>query len=158
MIRLIAVAFALAVATSAQATPLAPLHQSDGMITQVREACGAGRVRINGARRGQNHQAPCPPSDPQVCAMERRRLRLVLLRRHRTGREGGERPSNAVKLPGQNSCRAHYAAIPGGGPHRSRIAAVEKSIFRRANDAIELKLSILGWQRRVGVGRRGEEK
>ena len=48
MIRLIAVAFALAVATSAQATPLAPLHQSDGMITQVREACGAGRVRING--------------------------------------------------------------------------------------------------------------
>jgi len=26
----------------------APLHQSDGMITQVREACGAGRVRING--------------------------------------------------------------------------------------------------------------
>jgi hypothetical protein len=48
MIRLIAVAFALAVATSAQATPLAPLHQPDGMITQVREACGASRVRING--------------------------------------------------------------------------------------------------------------
>jgi hypothetical protein len=48
MIRLIAIAFALAVATSAQATPLAPLHQPDGMITQVREACGAGRVRING--------------------------------------------------------------------------------------------------------------
>jgi hypothetical protein len=48
MIRLIAVAFALAVATSAQAMPVAPLHQSDGMITQVREACGAGRVRING--------------------------------------------------------------------------------------------------------------
>ena len=48
MIRLIAVAFALAAATSAQATLLAPLHQPDGMITQVREACGAGRVRING--------------------------------------------------------------------------------------------------------------
>ena len=48
MIRFVAVIFALAVATSAQATPLAPLHQSDGMITQVREACGAGRVRING--------------------------------------------------------------------------------------------------------------
>jgi hypothetical protein len=46
--RLIAIAFALGVATSAQATPLAPLHQPDGMITQVREACGAGRVRING--------------------------------------------------------------------------------------------------------------
>jgi hypothetical protein len=34
MIRLIAVAFALVVATSAQASPLAPLHQQDGMITQ----------------------------------------------------------------------------------------------------------------------------
>ena len=48
MIRLIAVAFALAVATSAQAMSPVPLHQADGMITQVREACGAGRVRING--------------------------------------------------------------------------------------------------------------
>ena len=42
MIRLIAVAFALTVATSAQAMPLAPLHQADGLITQVRQACGAG--------------------------------------------------------------------------------------------------------------------
>ena len=42
MIRFIAVAFALAVATSAQAMSPAPLHQADGMITQVREACGAG--------------------------------------------------------------------------------------------------------------------
>jgi hypothetical protein len=42
MIRLIAVVFTLAVATSAQAMSLAPLHQPDGMITQVREACGAG--------------------------------------------------------------------------------------------------------------------
>jgi len=49
MIRLISVAaFALALATSAQAMPVAPLDQPDGMITQVREACGAGRVRING--------------------------------------------------------------------------------------------------------------
>ena len=35
---------------------------------------------------------------------------------------------------------------------------MEKSVFRHANDAIELKFSPLGWQRRVGVGRRGEEK
>ena len=42
MIRLITVAFALVVSTSAQATPLAPLQQPDGMITQVRQACGAG--------------------------------------------------------------------------------------------------------------------
>jgi hypothetical protein len=48
MIRLITVAFALVVSTSAQATPLAPLQQPDGMITQVREACGAGMHMVNG--------------------------------------------------------------------------------------------------------------
>jgi hypothetical protein len=49
MIRLIAVAaFALAVATSAQALTPAPVHQPDGMITQVREACGAGMHMVNG--------------------------------------------------------------------------------------------------------------
>jgi hypothetical protein len=48
MIRLIAVAFVLALATSAEAMSPAPIHQPDNMITQVREACGAGRVRING--------------------------------------------------------------------------------------------------------------
>jgi len=48
MIKLVAVAFALAAATSAHAMPLAPLHQPDGMITQVRQVCGPGRVRVNG--------------------------------------------------------------------------------------------------------------
>ena len=48
MIRLIAVGFALAVATSAQAMSLAPLPQSDNMITQVRQACGAGMHMVNG--------------------------------------------------------------------------------------------------------------
>jgi hypothetical protein len=48
MIRLTAIVFALAFATSAQAVPLAPIHQPDAMITQVREACGAGMHRING--------------------------------------------------------------------------------------------------------------
>ena len=42
MIRFIAVAFALAVATSAQAMSPAPLHQSDGMITQVRQSMWRG--------------------------------------------------------------------------------------------------------------------
>ena len=42
MFRLVAFAFALAVSTSAQAMSLAPLDQPDGMITQVRHACGAG--------------------------------------------------------------------------------------------------------------------
>ena len=48
MIRLIAVAFALTVATSAQAMSPAPLHQANGMITQMREACGAGMHMVNG--------------------------------------------------------------------------------------------------------------
>jgi len=39
MIRLIAIAgFALVVATSAEAMSPAPLHQSEGMITQIRQA------------------------------------------------------------------------------------------------------------------------
>jgi hypothetical protein len=49
MIKLIAAAtVVLAFATSAQAVPRTPLPQSESMITQVREGCGAGRVRING--------------------------------------------------------------------------------------------------------------
>jgi hypothetical protein len=48
MIRLIAIAFALALATAAQAMPVAPLHQPDGMTTQVRYACGAGRTLVAG--------------------------------------------------------------------------------------------------------------
>ena len=51
MIRLIAVAvFSLAaVATSAQSMPLAPLHQPDGVLIQVRQACGAGMHYVQGA-------------------------------------------------------------------------------------------------------------
>jgi len=52
MIRFIALGFALALATSVQAMPVAPpLHQQNGMITQVREACGAGMHRVNGVCR-----------------------------------------------------------------------------------------------------------
>ena len=39
MIRLITIAFALTLATSVQAMSPAPLHEPDGMITQIREAC-----------------------------------------------------------------------------------------------------------------------
>jgi hypothetical protein len=71
MIRLIAVAgFALAIATSAQAMSLAPLHQPDGMITQVREACGAGRVRVNGvcvARTTIRHGRRCARRSGGAC-------------------------------------------------------------------------------------------
>jgi len=48
MIRFVAVVFALAVATSAQAMSPVPLHQPDGMITQVRHACGTGYHMVNG--------------------------------------------------------------------------------------------------------------
>jgi hypothetical protein len=50
MIKSIAVVFALALASSAQAFPLAPapLSQPDEAIIQVREACGAGMRRVNG--------------------------------------------------------------------------------------------------------------
>ena len=48
MIRTIAAAFVLALASSAQAIPLAPVQQPDSMITTVREACGAGMHRVNG--------------------------------------------------------------------------------------------------------------
>ena len=48
MIRLIAVAFAVALASSAQAIPLAPLQQPNDVVIKVREACGAGMHRVNG--------------------------------------------------------------------------------------------------------------
>jgi hypothetical protein len=39
--------YLISLAASAQAMPITPLHQPDGMITQV-QACGAGRVGSNG--------------------------------------------------------------------------------------------------------------
>jgi hypothetical protein len=48
MLRLVAVVVAFAFATSAQAMSPVHLKQPDQLITQVRAACGAGRVRING--------------------------------------------------------------------------------------------------------------
>jgi hypothetical protein len=48
MAKLIVVAFALTLATSALAIPLAHLKQADGSIITVREACGAGMHMVNG--------------------------------------------------------------------------------------------------------------
>ena len=48
MIRIITVAFVLALVSSAQALPLAPIQQPQSTITTVREACGAGMQRVNG--------------------------------------------------------------------------------------------------------------
>ena len=79
MIRLIAVAFALTLATSAQAMSPAPLHQPDGMITQVAFRCGAVRARVNGVCVARTTKRQVR-RDPQVRAMEWRRLRYVALR------------------------------------------------------------------------------
>jgi hypothetical protein len=48
MIRLIAIAFGLVVATSSYAMSPAPLYMTDAMTTQVAAGCGAGRTRVNG--------------------------------------------------------------------------------------------------------------
>jgi hypothetical protein len=48
MTRLIALAFALTVASLAQAMPIAPVQQQDEMVITVREACGAGMHMVNG--------------------------------------------------------------------------------------------------------------
>jgi hypothetical protein len=48
MIRIVTLVFAIAVASSAQAIPLAPVQQPDSIATAVREACGAGMHRVNG--------------------------------------------------------------------------------------------------------------
>ena len=49
MIKLIAfAAVALAVTTSVQAMPVAPVHEPDAMITQVAYGCGPFRTRVHG--------------------------------------------------------------------------------------------------------------
>ena len=49
MIRLLAIVFALALVSSAQAMPRgAPVQQPNDLVIQVREACGAGMHMVNG--------------------------------------------------------------------------------------------------------------
>jgi len=48
MIRLIAIALALAFASSAQAFSPAPTRQPDELIIKVRHACGPGMHMVNG--------------------------------------------------------------------------------------------------------------
>ena len=58
MIKLIVVAFALTLASSAQALPPISFHQADKLVIPARAACGAGMHSVNGvcvrtpARRG----------------------------------------------------------------------------------------------------------
>ena len=86
MIRLVAVAFGLAVATSAQAMSPAPLHQPDGMTTQVQARVPRqvppwcdytpGQVRVYG----------CPRCGRNGICM----LRVPPLDRHRGNRRSYE--------------------------------------------------------------------
>jgi hypothetical protein len=46
MIKLVAVAFLVAIASPAQAIPRAAVQQPDSLVTTVREACGAGMHRV----------------------------------------------------------------------------------------------------------------
>ena len=77
MIRFIAVAFVLAVATSAQAMSPPPLHQADGMITQVRQACGAGMKWNNALGRCATTSARRHVRRGVVTALKTSHLRMV---------------------------------------------------------------------------------
>ena len=48
MIKAIVVAFAFALASSAQAMPLASIQQPDKTVTKVAQGCGAGMHRVAG--------------------------------------------------------------------------------------------------------------
>ena len=48
MTRFIALAFIVAIGSSAQAMPRVAVQQPDSIVINVREACGAGMKRING--------------------------------------------------------------------------------------------------------------
>ena len=71
MIRLIAFAvFAVAVTTSVQATPLAPIQPPDSIITQVVAGCGVGMTRVNGvcvSRVAKRHARRCARWNGTTC-------------------------------------------------------------------------------------------
>jgi len=71
MYRLIALAaFIFVITTSAQAMPIAPVHEPDGVITLVVAGCGPGMTRVNGVcvSRHAKRQAPgvCPGMEPSA--------------------------------------------------------------------------------------------
>lgn len=64
---LVAVALSVALASSTQAMPLAPIQQPDPVVTMVRGACGVGFQRVRGCLRAQYHRPWCPSRGSQVC-------------------------------------------------------------------------------------------
>ena len=72
MIRIISVAFVLALASSStQAMPLAATQQPDSMVTQVVAACGVGMTRVNGvcvSRHNKRQARRCARWNGTTCA------------------------------------------------------------------------------------------
>jgi hypothetical protein len=72
MIRLVAfAAFAIVVTTTAQAIPVAQVHEPDSMITQVVAGCGVGMTRVNGVCVSRHHKRQarrCARWDGSTCA------------------------------------------------------------------------------------------
>jgi hypothetical protein len=65
------VMFGLALASAAQAMPLASAHLPDGIITQARMGCGAGQVMVNGvcqSRAGMRQERRCARWTGSTCA------------------------------------------------------------------------------------------
>ena len=57
MIRIISVAFVLALASSStQAMPLVPIQQPDSMVTKVVAGCGVGMTQVNGVCVSRHHK------------------------------------------------------------------------------------------------------
>ena len=72
MIRIISVAFVLALASSStQAMPLAAIQQPDSMVTKVVAGCGVGMTRVNGvcvSRHGKRQARRCARWNGTTCA------------------------------------------------------------------------------------------
>ena len=71
MTRLMTVAFLVALTSSAQATPVAPVQKPNSIIMQVRAACGPGMTRINGvcvSRHAKREARRCLRWNGSTCA------------------------------------------------------------------------------------------
>jgi hypothetical protein len=72
MIRIISVAFVLALASSStQAMPLAAIQQPDSMVIEVVAGCGVGMTRVNGvcvSRHGKRQARRCARWNGTTCA------------------------------------------------------------------------------------------
>ena len=72
MVRLIAIAaLVFVVTTSVEASPVAPIHEPESLITQVAAGCGAGMTRVNGvcvSRHGKRQARRCARWNGTTCA------------------------------------------------------------------------------------------